>query len=286
MAIQDFTTWTEIDPPEVITVTESSITVDDMERRDDSCVYKDYGANYFSGDVTFRFKFTTPASDDSTPAAWIYPMAMVNAANEMGDEMESNSHPGQGIIFLNSAGTPKLPLFKVEGGSRTTSYPDDLSWETTYYITFERDDDGGANSTGQLTIRVYTTNYYGEAGAVEHDTATLDCGAGQQVDFRYLQLMFPRGSIALYPTDAVLEDFDDDPGEPTYRDVAFTIAATSGFSITANQFSYKDVAFTIASTTTTSFAAETIGGDVENYETNQTRRLVVAGNDCIYYESN
>jgi hypothetical protein len=284
MAIQNFTTWTEIDPSSVITVTPTSITVDDMERRDDGSVYKDYGVNHFDGDVSFKFKFTTPASEDSTDSAWIYPLAMVNEANEMGDEMELNSHPGQGIIFLNISGTPKMPLFKVEGGSRTTSYPDDLAWETTYYITFERDDDGGANSTGQLTIRVYTTNYYGEDGAVEHDTATLDCGAGQQVDFQYLQLMFPRGSIGLYPTDALLEDFNDDVEDPTYRDVAFTIAGTSGFSIAADSVVYKDAAFTIAGTSGFSCAAEMIGGTVENYETNQTCRLVVAGNDSIYYE--
>lgn len=71
----------------------------------------------------------------------------------------------------------------------------------------------------------------------------------------------------------------------TYRDVAITIAGTSSLTLSAEKVAYKDVAITIAGTSTLSLAATIIGGTVANYTGGNTRRLVVAGSDSIWYEN-
>jgi hypothetical protein len=85
-----------------------------------------------------------------------------------------------------------MNLFENGGLISDVSVPFALS--TTYYLTIERDDDGGANNTGQYTLRVYTTNYYGEGGAVHVGTVTSDCSVGEQNDFRYIYATCSRNS--------------------------------------------------------------------------------------------
>jgi hypothetical protein len=57
-----------------------------------------------------------------------------------------------------------------------------------HYIRIVRDDDGGVNGTGQLKAYIATCDYDDNGGALE-DTLVLDCGAGEQNDFRYIYAM-------------------------------------------------------------------------------------------------
>jgi len=280
MANEDFTTWTENDPQSRLTVTSSSITINDLERDDlTTWVYYDFGADYWNGDISVRFKYTTPVTEDSTASSWIYPLAFTNTVDEQND-IESGGGDSQGVLFLNSAGTPRFPIYHVEAGSRTTSYPTDLSWGTAYYITIERDDDGGVNSTGQLTLRVYTTNFYGESGAVEHSTVTLDCSAGEQNDFRYIMLASPRGT-GTEATDGLIENLEL-TSSINYVDMSGTV--TGAGYLTGSLDTGAGLSGTItAISTVTGFVSSgpLSGAKVENY----TRYLVAFGNDTCSYQS-
>ena len=57
MAIENFTTYTEVDPNNKLTVTSTKITAVDLDRDEDAYVYKDFGANNFSRlDVDFEWR--------------------------------------------------------------------------------------------------------------------------------------------------------------------------------------------------------------------------------------
>jgi hypothetical protein len=282
MAISDLTTWTESDPQNRLTVTATSVTINDLERDDDGTyVYYDFGAGYWSGDWEIRFKYTTPASGESDASSWIYPVAFTNDLNEQ-DGIEALSHNSQGVLFLNSAGTPRFPVYRVETGARTTEYPTDLAWETTYYITLARDDDGGGSGKGQLTLRIYTVNYYGEDGAVEHDTVTLDLTA--QVDFQYILLASPRGNDT-QATDGLIEDLDLDLGAANYVDIAGTISASTAVSGSLDVATAASIAGTISGVSSVSGVLT-----VSNFPsgsttaTNSKLSVMAFGNNRLYYE--
>ena len=61
MANEDLTTYTEVDPGTVLSITASTVTISDMDRDIDAYLYKDFGVAYF-GDFNFNFE----AQYDST----------------------------------------------------------------------------------------------------------------------------------------------------------------------------------------------------------------------------
>ena len=71
---------------------------------------------------------------------------------------------GYGFIFYVSEND--APLFDTELFGSAAS--------TTYYITLHRDDDGGANSTGQYTLEIRTGSHTG----VLQETLSIDSSAG------------------------------------------------------------------------------------------------------------
>jgi len=280
LAIEDLTTWTEADPQAKLTVDATSVTINNLERNDnDTWVDYDFGSGYFSGDFTFRFEYTTPASGDSSVSCWIYPFVLSNALDDP-SHIESASGDFQSIIFSVGAGpVAYLYLDVVENGTRHTAVPDPISFSTKYYVTLERADSAGVNGTGQLTLRLYTGNYYGESGAVEHDTVTQDCGVGEQNDFQYVMLAAVRGDASAYPTDGVIENVDL---SPTTIEIVGTISGSS--SLTGTLSLTKEIAGTISGTATlTGFLTygPLTGAKSEHYQ----QYLVAFGNDTCSFES-
>ena len=50
MALEDFTTYTEVDTAGRLTVTSDTITIENLDRDEDSYIYADKGADFFDGD--------------------------------------------------------------------------------------------------------------------------------------------------------------------------------------------------------------------------------------------
>jgi hypothetical protein len=188
MAIEDFTTYTEVDPGDDITIIPTKISWDDLNSRGggSSYVCRDKGAAYFDGDFSHRFILQRiSAVTGATPYHWL----LANAVNDF-QTMKVADEDMAGIrIYYSGGPSGGIYLNLIEDGEQLqdgwsgSGYP---PAGIDYYITVNRDDDGGANSTGQYVARICTVNYYGEPGAILQDTLQLDCSAGEQNDFRYV----------------------------------------------------------------------------------------------------
>jgi len=178
-AREDFTTYTETDPGADIAKTANTITLTNFDGRNtDSCVYYDYGVNYFSADFTHQFSFVR---DSYTGVLGHYMWMMANAVDDaQGIDTANGDFIGVKCVSND------LQLAICENGTlRTTQYNNFLD-DVRYYVTVNRDDDAGAASTGRMTVTVCTGNYSGGYRSTVMSTLTLDCSAGEQNDFRYL----------------------------------------------------------------------------------------------------
>lgn len=183
MAYEDWTIFTEQDPGSTITIASGTqINCNSIDTRNtDSLVYYDYGASFFNGDFIHKFRVYATSSSGSTPyfAVW----GLANTVDDF-QGIDDASGDYQSVVLV---GTSYLQLRICENGSVSLQNVG-IGASTMYYVTVERDDDGGVNSTGQLTLRVCTGNYYGESGYSElaGSPVTVDCAAGEQNDFQYL----------------------------------------------------------------------------------------------------
>ncbi|NIR25976.1 MAG: hypothetical protein GWN77_03270 [Gammaproteobacteria bacterium] len=182
--LEDFTTYTEVDTQGYLTVAANTITWTNFDSRVDTAyVYKDKGAAHFSGDFTHRFKWNVTACDADNIA---HPYMLANSVGDRHDIQVGSSEDAVFITWYNNSGTHTIYLQVSENGSATSDNYAGASLSTDYYLTLDRDDDGGANNTGQYTLYICTTNYHGEAGSVAVDTLQVDSSAGEQNDFRYV----------------------------------------------------------------------------------------------------
>jgi len=171
---QDFTTFTEVDADGVgLTVASGSVSWTAWDTRTETAyVYKDFTAGYFSGDFTHRFTMTySGVSGGPLISYW-------GVANAVGDVYAIQQASGDMIRFGQY--TDELRLIVTANGTDTQ----DVYTATagTYYVTVARDDDGGANGTGQVTATIRTGSHTGTVV----DTLSVDCAVGEQNDYRYL----------------------------------------------------------------------------------------------------
>jgi len=206
MAKEDYRLFTELDPGTKMAVAENSITWASLDTRNtDSYIYADLGDSHFSGDIRHTFEITVTGYGGVTPYAAVW--GITNAVDDFYG-IESASGDLQAILLVNSGGHYYLQLRICEDGAVTLQNVE-VHTSIKYYVTLERDDDGGTNGTGRLTLRVYEGNYYGESGSVEIGTVTLDCGVGEQNDFRYLFASASYNTGDLGKTlSAVIENLD------------------------------------------------------------------------------
>jgi len=206
MANEDFTTYTEVDENNDITVTSSTVSWTSLSRGDNSYVYKDHGVDHFDGDFTHQFEMLIENADVTVPRQVMWMIA--NAINNE-EALISASEDLQNIFYYDNT---NLYLRVVEGGaSASTDIFAAFVEGTPYFVTVSRDDDGGANNTGQLVAVIRTGSHTGTI----QDTLTVDCSAGEQNDFRYLY------ACATYDTghnnrdcDGYTQDMDLNEGAP------------------------------------------------------------------------
>jgi len=228
MAVQNYTTYTESDPDGVLTVAAAAITVTNMDESTPvAAVYKDFTAGYFSGDLHWRCQFTTPAAGGAENSSFLYFWLLTNAVSAP-STIEGASGDYQAVFYFESSGgVPLIFLRLVENGVTTNQdFSVNLSLETKYYLDIYRDDNGGANGTGQYTVYICTGNYNDEAGFTLVDTLTRDCSAGEQNDFRYLYACSARQQPATPSTSGLIENHED-----MLTGVPAELAASGGFTL-------------------------------------------------------
>jgi len=197
MPYEDFLTYDETDQNNNVTVSSSKISWEDMRRSDLTHVSDSKGAAYFDGD--FEHKFECQFSDiNYAPIVGFWALANVQLAMKpIQDAGEDAAHFYQFedslVIQVTENGTPG----------------DSESWQgaesTTYYITLSRNDDGGANSTGQYIAEIRTDSHTGTL----QTTLTCDCAAGEQNDFEFIFGLMNSGSTGVLNTsDGFTQNLD------------------------------------------------------------------------------
>ena len=208
MATEDFTTYTEVDPGSDITITEDRVSWDLVPNPVVGYVYDDKGAGHFDGDFEHRFKLYMSSTNTdyySLTCAWGLSTSIGNYKAWLDDSSDAASVRVRRTATLDYY----IQFYLVEAGSSTGDVWDGPAGDTTYYCTVDRDDDGGANSTGLYTLYVCTGNYYGETGATLQDTMTNVSSSGEQNDFRYVYGQHGYGyNESYYESTGWLEDLD------------------------------------------------------------------------------
>lgn len=176
MAYEDFTTYDETDEGDNVTVIASKVSWVSLTRGESSYVSKSKGSNHFSGDFTHQFVCNF---SDRFSYALVGAWALANVQNDLKGIVDSS---GDGLFFGQESSALVFKLYTVENGSLNGDISITFTASTDYYVTIVRDDDGGANSTGQITATIRTGSHVGSV----FDILTVDCGVGEQNDFEYI----------------------------------------------------------------------------------------------------
>lgn len=175
---EDFTTYTEVDEGTNIIPGYTSTEWISLNRTHTSRVYKDFGVDYFSGD--FIHTFEVQMSDGSAVPMEHEHWTLANTLDDFtglsaGDQVSLGFYTGDNTAF-------RLYLHLYEGGVWKQDNDGGLLLEdTTYFITIERDQNGGANGTGQYVATIRTGSHVGTV----IDTLSVDASAGEQRSWRY-----------------------------------------------------------------------------------------------------
>jgi len=157
--IEDFTTYTEVDPNAHISVTASAITGSDILRNEDAYVYDDKGASHFGNFEFLVTSHTDFSGTDQYSEVWF---AVV------GDEVDGayNINYGLGMSWRRNSGPNYLTLRLSEQDNRSETHDNytNRSYDTDYYITVSR--------SGTTAVALV---YSDAARTVLIDTLTITC---------------------------------------------------------------------------------------------------------------
>lgn len=202
MAFEDFLAdYTEGGAEGDVTIAQYKISWNDLDRDEYEYVYKDKGAAHFSGDFEhlFEIQFSDRAN---SPAIGFHGVS--SAAKDM-KALVVDDEDAQLVEHYSA----QIKVLLIENGTDDESPHYTGSDSTTYYCTFERDDDGGGTSDGLLTLEIRTGSHTGNL----EDTVTIDCTA--QLDHRYcLACISWRDNNSNYSADGFIENLDLQEGAP------------------------------------------------------------------------
>lgn len=190
MAVEDFTTYTEVDPSSHATVTASKITVAGVTRNEDTYVYDDKGAGHFSGDFVHPLTVYQASSSSGTPYA---------GAGVLRNDIDDMKQGGDsiGVLLKNAL---NIAAYEADGGSE---YFDQysVSQDTPYYLELERDESVG--TYGTLYVRIYSD------AARTTLVATVSVALhSSKKDFRYAFPFTSYDSNNSSTTDGYVENYD------------------------------------------------------------------------------
>jgi len=142
MAIENFTTYTEVDPGADITITASKIDCEDLHARGvDAYVYKDFTADYFDAlDTIYEWQLDSTASLD-------YPICGIAFANTVNDI--SGFSTTDLSAYLRSGSGSVWRVYFMRGTFTATDWMN-ISNDTIYYPLLER-----ASGNDGATLKVY-----------------------------------------------------------------------------------------------------------------------------------
>jgi len=142
MAVENFTTYTEVDPNSHLTVTSTKVTFTNISRNEDCYLYSDKGTGHFDGNFEHLLTINTTAeSNYSTNSYWGL-FNSIDDANNAGDGLYL-------IVRYNSGlGEPRaLRIYEKESSTAYYTSAFEYSLSTDYYLKIKRDESVGTYGT-------------------------------------------------------------------------------------------------------------------------------------------
>lgn len=194
MATEDFTTYTETDPADNITVDSASqVTVTTLLRNTDTFLYKDKGAGHYA--ENFRHKFRTQQTYGSANGTCIF----WSLTNDV-DDRAALSAGNKSALFCEWYNRTARML-ELDSGTNYVDVTAALSDATNYYMTVERDEAVGTYGTIYLYI-------YSDAGRTTLlDTLTLALHTSKK-DFQYQFAVMSFNNNTTNYVSGVIADLD------------------------------------------------------------------------------
>ncbi len=229
MAVEDFTTYTEVDPNSRITVTSTKVTWTLIQRNEDAYVYKDKGVDFFSGDFTINLTYRhTGGSVQGAPIvnAW----ALTNLIDdEQGIIDASGDFLGLHVSAITSTTPSNIGLQEGDGGTRYIGINGFRAViDTDYYLKIVRDESVGTYGT------LYLYTYSDAARTILLNTDTLTLHSSKK-DYRYLFALLSRNSGEVWSQSAFTENLE----------IVYNVTSTTAPAVTTQAVS------AIAATTAT-----------------------------------
>lgn len=176
-AIEDFTTYTEVDTVgNRIAVTSNKVTVTAIPRDETCYVYKDYGAGYFKNSWKHRFILNTTVGEQY---GWNNPWLICNSvsnAKAKDDAAENWIALRQGSEDGTSPSIRITDWVAGDGTNTDVTANSTLTDGATYYITLQL-------KGGTLTCYICSNSHYDKGGTL---VDTLTVSSVNSVEYRYI----------------------------------------------------------------------------------------------------
>ena len=139
MSLEDYTTYTELDPNSRLTVAANKITAASLQTNTTAYIYDDKGVDFFDGDYTHYLDFEKTGGSGASQDVFTWGLANV-VAN--GRTLFTTHIAHQ--VFMYATTNPILRLMDNRGGS--TAFDDSiaLALNTRYWLTLDRDESVGS----------------------------------------------------------------------------------------------------------------------------------------------
>lgn len=197
MAIENFTTFTKVDPGGYITVDSSSqLTVANMPRSARSFLYKDMGVDFFTGNFNFSFKITYGAINTNFAS----PCTIAN----LFDSMNGVSGAGGDQIYIGTRFNPTQTFFSlvqmVGGVNDSLTNTPIFPLSATYYCNIVRDLQ--QSTFGTLYLFVYDDVARTQPNAIAYKDLTAN------INYRYIYAVQSEEGASAAVDNFVIEDLE------------------------------------------------------------------------------
>lgn len=208
---EDFTTYTEYDEGDDITVDSNTLTFSALQTRGDTYyVYDDKGSAHF--DTDWEHRELVNISYIYTSGLPLLPHWCVCNSPDLDwydlHEATSDYHIAYARRYL---GTQSFYLAEYDESIGYSDYYDGFGLSTTYYMTLERDE--GIGTYGTLYEYICTGNYYGESGSNLVDTLAVTLHEKADFQYIYTLMSYDTGDQG-YSASGYVEDLDLQEGPP------------------------------------------------------------------------
>uniref|UniRef100_A0A6M3LCP9 Fibronectin type-III domain-containing protein n=1 Tax=viral metagenome TaxID=1070528 RepID=A0A6M3LCP9_9ZZZZ len=182
MAVENYNTFTALGAVTLMSPIQAVFT--DMTNTGQSDLYKDFGADYFSGDFIHTFRFRIQATETYV---WMNLWAMANFPSVSYAYLRDHARDGLFLSYSRTLSNLSLRLWELNTGTPAATGGLNFNAGVTYYVKLVRTESVG--TYGHLYLYVYTD------AAMTSLLGSLDLGLSKKTDFQYLYQIMEYGEL-------------------------------------------------------------------------------------------